>query len=206
MPYVSTEEIRTIKQIILKAPDPLNKLIEYYKLYRTHFVQKKQIDAFEFELLYKTHFSLAVNNLDSLIYGNKKDLLKSEIAQFDKLHYFTFQISNKTLHSELLKYNISSEQEYTDRILYYTDNCQKDFILIEDGDTLRSPFVNFERTFDVAPIINMTVVFERKKAENFKHLTFIYEDKIFNSGKIKFQLEPEIISVFNNPEIKKYNL
>lgn len=203
---VSTDEIIGIRNDVNNNKESLQKLMKYYIAYKDHFISKKTVGDFDFELMYNTHFSLAVNSLDTVVYRQTKTTLVEELKKFEKLHYFTFRLSNKKEHAELLKYDIKSEQEYTDRILYYMNKCQTDFTLIEDGDTLIMPFVNFERTFDLAPVITITVVFERKKNTNFNHLDFVFDDKIFNNGKIKFEMEPEIISVFNNPDIKNYNL
>lgn len=165
----------------------------------------KNIEDFLFEADYQPHLLLTLINQDSLkpdALIDKKVLAKAD--EYNKLHYIKFSIENKNFKSELLRYNAETPDEYSQRISYYSFQVKNDVYLVENStDTLRGAFVNFERTFDMSPKLNMTFVFERKKTTALKNITFVYEDVVFNSGKLNFEFDYNKIEYLNAPYIKK---
>jgi hypothetical protein len=166
------------------------------------FSQKKTINDFVFEAEYQPHLIIALKNKSGLDTTNKS--IKCMVQDYSNLHYVTFSIENKKFKSELLRYELSSAQEYSDRITYYSFNSQKESYIIEnDNDTLRGAFVHFERTFDVSPKLNITFVFERKSHLPIQKLNFVFDDIVFNNGKIEFEFDYKTISTLNAEGLNK---
>lgn len=166
--------------------------------------KNKTINDFTFSAHYQPHLLLAVTNhgLTDLNAKTGSSFLK-EIDSYKNLHYIKFTIRNNTFKSELLRYQLESVQQYSDRITYYSFQSQRDALIIENGkDTLRKVFVHFERTFDVSPELNLTFVFERANGKAIEDLKFVFDDKIFNNGKISFDFDYRTIAKLNAEEIK----
>lgn len=200
---VSEEQITAIKQKLNSKENSITGTIDLFKQVSEDLIETKTIEDFEFKLKYRPHLVLIIQDNDTIPSGKT---IITRASEYEHLHYMTLSIENKKWHSELLKYNISSGEEYSERINYYSFKCQNDIYLIEDKDTLKGAFVNFERTFDISPLINITMAFERKKTGPFSKLSFAFDDKIFNNGKINFELDPQLVSMFNSPELKHYKL
>lgn len=180
-------------------------LIEAVSIYEPVLHKTKTIDDFAFDATYQPHLLLTLMNNDSIKPENpvnKADLKK--ISNYNNLHYIKFSMENKKFKSELLRYDIESADEYSERISYYSFYCNKDAYMVENNtDTIKGSFVNFERTFDVSPKLNFTFVFESKNKKPLQTVNFIFNDIIFNNGKLNFEFDYEKISTLNNSEIKK---
>ena len=166
--------------------------------------KSKTIDAFEFKASYQPHLLLAINNAVTSDERSKRTELHKTLEGYSDLHYIQFSIENKEFHSELLRFDLSSAQEYSDRIMYYSFYCNKNAYIIEnERDTIACAFVHFERTFDVSPKLNLTFVFEKKEHQPMDKVSFVFEDVIFNKGKLNFEFDYKSISVLNAKEINK---
>jgi hypothetical protein len=165
----------------------------------------KSIEDFVFEASYRPHIMLAILNNASV---NPEDKLDKKIIEkcsdYNNLHYIQLSIENKNFKSELLRFNIFSSDEYSERVSYYSFRVAKDICLVENGtDTLKNGFVTFERTFDASPKLNLILAFERKRNTPLNSLALIYDDVIFDNGKINFEFDYSKIGFLNYPEIKK---
>jgi hypothetical protein len=209
-----TEEVplETVKkELTEKAKDPTstyNDLIHCVKEMAPFLSKNKKIDDFEFSANYRPHIFLALVNNDSIDQNSKIDkAVLSQTDEYHKLHYIQFSIENTKFKSELLRYNLASADDYSQRISYYAFQVKNDICLIENSkDTIKGSFVNFERTFDISPKLNLTFVFERKSDAPLNKLTFVFNDIIFNNGKINFEFDYNKIAFLNSPEVKKLAL
>jgi hypothetical protein len=167
--------------------------------------KNKTIGDFVFEAEYQPHLLLAILNQDSVESTKKIDrVILKKTEDYNRLHYLKFTIENKKFKSELLRYNAETPDDYSGRISYYSFHIKNDVYLIENStDTLKGGFVNFERTFDMSPKLNLTFVFERRKTTPINKLTFVYEDVIFNNGKLNFEFDYQKFSFLNAPDFKK---
>lgn len=200
---IDKSRISEIRKDLVSGKTKRENLLDLFKEANGNLTESKIIEDFEFKLTYKPHLVMIIQDKDSI---PDIETIKSEALQYENLHYMTLSIKNKTWNSELLKFNAGSPEEYSERINYYSFRCQNDLYFIEDKDTLKGAFVNFERAFDISPVLNITIAFERKRKGPYHDLSFVYDDKIFNNGKIKFELNSELISMFNSPEITRYKL
>ena len=202
------EEKEKISSVLHNTKSTYESILSALDPFKRSLTKTKDINQFSFVAEYQPHLLLAVvntgsfNALDRL---DKKSL--NAVGDYENLHYIKFSMENKDFHSELIRYDLKSAQEYSDRIMYYSFYSNRDAYLIENGcDTIRNAFVHFERTFDVSPKLNMTFVFEKKSRHDLNKVSFVFEDVIFNHGRLNFEFDGKTISLLNATEIKKLML
>jgi len=123
---------------------------------------------------------------------SKNDLQK-QLKELEGSEYFDFSIGLSSGQGELLKYNVSSTNEYTSRLNYFAFDMQRDLKLLDGDDTLSCTLFHFERAYDVAPYSVFLVAFPKTK-NTTSTKTFLYPDKIFGKGMIKFTYTKEDLS------------
>jgi hypothetical protein len=163
------------------------------------FSVSKKIDDFEFTATYKPYSILLMEEYDSLNMDQKiTNDFKSKTVNYNNVHFFNFNIKNGSFKNELIKLNAENNQTYYDRIAYYSFGSKNDAYVVEDMDTLKCGFVNFERTFEANPSVTLSFAFTRKsKSTNYKKLKFVFEDKVFNKGKVIFNFDTEPVLLLN---------
>lgn len=141
-------------------------------------------------------FTMQFRPIEHLILINhKKDELTSKLLVQEKqdigeaLQYAKFRISMKNSNERVLSYDLVDESQYTNRIAYMSFDMQNDFSLIEGQDTLSCEMFHFVRNYDLAPYIDFSLGFKASKLDDFEDKTFIYDDKIFGLGKLKFHID-----------------
>src|SRR5256885_770874 len=84
---------------------------------------------------------------------------------------------------------ISSDEEYSDRVNYCAFKFQNDISLYDGKDSIPCSLFHFERAFDIVPYGKFILGFAKSNhPENAE--TFIVYDKIFHKGLIKFTFDP----------------
>lgn len=168
---------------------------------KEQFFLTKKIDDFSFTAIYKPYAILSMEEDEN----QNKDLtdtisphFKKLASAYEKIHFINLNIQNDNFKSELLKYGIEDGQSYYDRITYYSFSVKKDVYIVEDKDTLRCDFINFERTYEANPSIMLSLSFTRKSTDNnYKVLKLVFEDNIFNKGKLIFNFDTQPILLLN---------
>jgi hypothetical protein len=103
----------------------------------------------------------------------------------------------------VLTIGAKEKQEPFERINYYLSEAQNYFNLLEGGDTLKCINYVYERYYNLSPFQIMVIGFDQKKQIGLSDLTFVMEDKIFNTGKIKYNFN---VNTLNNiPGLIKQN-
>lgn len=144
-------------------------------------------------------FNVQYQPLDYVILRqNQKTSIDSESykkikGEVEGLLYFNFSISTIKDQKSPLYYNISAAEEYQYRVSYFSFEVSNDFKLVIANDSLPCVLHHFERTYNIIPKVTFVLAFE--KPENFSEeslrndFQFIYNDKIFDVGKIQIKLE-----------------
>lgn len=160
--------------------------------------KEKAIGEFLFSALYKPYeYIICMEERNNSL---PDTLLKRRIKEIDDMEYYDLKIELKNGKNELLKYNLSSPQQYTDRVNYFAFGMEKDIKLVVDGkDTILCGLYHFERAYDVVPFVKVVVGF-KKSSEKFKEKTLIFHDKIFENGIIKFHYTKKELN--NIPKLK----
>lgn len=182
-----------------------SKLLDALSLSSLDLTRTKSIDDFVYEAKYLPHLQQLLSSGDTtLLNGMPTSKFLNELDNYENLYAFCFTIENKKYKSELLRYGLQSADEYAHRVSYYSFYCNQDVYLVADGkDTLKAAFVNFERTFDISPRLNLTFVFEKKGLPPVNRFNFVFNDAVFENGKLNFEFNYKSISVFDSHEIKK---
>lgn len=95
-----------------------------------------------------------------------------------------------------LKYKIKNLSEIEERIKYYSFDVDDD-IKLKDGEVeLPCVLHHYERGFGITNKITLNLAFPKTGNENDKVL--IFNDKIFNKGKLKIKFKKEDLNVLND--------
>ena len=158
-------------------------------------VVKKDLGQFSFTLCYTPPEYLAVKELGKRVELNST-ILDSAVKEYSDLQYFTFRMGSVN-EGDFLKQEITTEQDYFDRIHYYNSQVNKDIFLVDGNDTLKCVMHHFERTYSVAPYDNLLLAFEKGKGNGSKKM--IYNDHILGTGPVIITISQEAIN--NIPHI-----
>ncbi|MBI3518036.1 MAG: hypothetical protein HY062_01595 [Bacteroidetes bacterium] len=165
----------------------------------THNLKRsKKISEFDFTLFSKpVDYLISLDQKTETIDRNKYSELKKE---FGNLLYFDFKIEVHDIPTELLKYKVSGEAEYQRRVTYFAYEMQKDFFLVDHFDTIPCVMFHYERTYDIVPYVKVLLGFNPLKNNTENTFEFIYQDRVFNNGPIKFTIRKTDLE--NIPKLK----
>lgn len=154
--------------------------------------KEKTIDDLVFRAQYKPHeYIVCMEEREPQL---QDTLVKRKIAELSDMQYYDLKIELKKGEGELLKYKLSSAEEYDKRVNYFAFNMQNDIQLIEGNDTLPCSLFHFERAYDVTPSSIFILGFPISKNNPAESKTLVIYDKTFGKGLIKF--------MFSNKELK----
>lgn len=121
-------------------------------------------------------------------------IAKTKRRELQGMQYIDLRIAAKNINEELLKYNISPDNDYEKRIKYCSFEIQKDLQLVEGKDTIACSMVHYEREYGVTPYVTILLAFPINKKTMDEDKTLLFDDKLFYNGLIQF--------VFSNKNIK----
>jgi len=127
-------------------------------------------------------------------------LIKRKVEELNGMQYYDLRIRLNGSGGELLKHNSSSDQQYSDRVNYFSFEMQKDIHLVEGTDTLACQLYHFERTFDVSPTSTILLGFPISTQTNSEVKTLVVYDRTFNNGLLKFTFSKKVLK--NLPKLK----
>lgn len=194
--YTLTEkQKREIQETELKPRE----FVDWIKDEKNGFYRSKIINDIRFSVLYKPiPYIICMEERKDEIYDSIYQYKQSTLQD---LVYFTLEISSVNQQAgELLKYNLSTSEEYQNRINYYAFEISKDIKLVQDNNEINCAMSHFERTFDVAPIARIMVAFDKKALDSSKNFVFKYTDSIFEKGIIKITFSGDQLNTL--PKLK----
>lgn len=166
------------------------------------------VDGVGYSVQYKPISYVMLQDLG--LEGVKKHKMDSLYSNYSGYQYITLKIKNLSSNKELLKFRVSSEQEYQNRIYYCSFNIPQDIILVSGNDTLTCVTHLFERVYGIAPEATFLFAFDMpeeerialktKKDFNYEDKTIILRDRLFQNGIIKFTISKEALN--NMPELQ----
>lgn len=126
-----------------------------------------------------------------------RNQFKKEMEELDGLEYFNLVIRLANNNGDVLKEKINSENDYYQRIKYFSFEIQKDLVLkYGNGATKPCVFSHFERNFGISSAITITMAFESENIQSDKTLEF--NDKVLGLGKIELQISEHSINNIPN--------
>lgn len=162
------------------------------------FKKEKTIDNLTFSVQYKPYEYI-------ICMEEKKEelpdtLMKSKIDQINDMQYYNLKIELNEGSGELLKYQLTSQQQYQQRVNYFSFNMQNDIQLVEGKDTLPCVLYHFERAYDIAPSSMFLLGFPLSKSKSQQEKTILVYDKTFHKGLLKFTFKKNELR--NLPKLK----
>jgi len=188
-----TEENVSLESIPIDKKEPVSfkepeKLISFIDNSNNGYIKNKRLGGITYmSVLKPTDYLLAQKKLTD----NNSKCKKSD---FEDLQYFDLRIKIDDFKMEFIKYNLSSTQQYQERVNYCAFGMQNDIKLIDGKDTLNCVLFHFERAFDVIPYGHFILGFENKKRNSIEAKTLCFDDKLFNNGIIKFTYAPGLLA------------
>lgn len=125
---------------------------------------------------------------------------------YEQTIWFEFKIAAKDNDYDVLKGSLTPS-EYTERLKYLSGAAKQDFSLrLNEGDTLPCAFYHFERTYNMTPYNTLLLGFDRALADKSglalkKDIELIYNDKLFEAGRISFSIDHSQIKNFTEVNI-----
>lgn len=149
---------------------------------------KKEVEDMEYTLQlkptdYVTLFELKSKAKDEKLFNETK-------KEFEGLQYYTLRIQSKKF-SNLL--NFDGQRDDGSKLDYLAFKMQDDLKLVDGTDTLSCMIYHFERTYNITPYCDFLIAFEKSKGKGITDKTLIFDEKLFNSGIIKFKIRKEDI-------------
>jgi hypothetical protein len=143
-----------------------------------------------FSVLYSPPQFEALKRLDN--YQISKNNVDSIVGYLDDQMIFYFKMKDEGS-KDLLKRNIIENEAYDQRLLYLIGSIKKDFKIINLQDTIQCSLHHYEKGYGINPNVVLTLVFQ-KPTGNIDGFTFIYDDKLFKSGPVKFNFPGRLIN------------
>lgn len=177
-----------------QTPTQLNPLsyVQWVNSEQNELFKSKTIDEVKYILRFKPHEYMACMEI-------KKDTIsaaeiKSKEKEFEGMLYYDFKIHIPNGSAEFLKYGVSSTPEYQQRVSYCSFSMQHDISLVQGSDTIPCSMFLFERAYDVTPEGTFLVGFDEHSVDLNKEITFVFNDRLFRKGMIKFTYAPKSLS------------
>lgn len=141
--------------------------IEYVNWYKTSAENCNELktNSFIYELRYISPEATAL-----MEFGPDKDSISKYAPEFNRWSNFNLKIYAAEKEKDILKYGITQDQEYYERLQYLIADFANDAkILLKNKDTISCAFHHYERTYNVTPFANLTLSFNTH-IENIERL------------------------------------
>jgi hypothetical protein len=152
---------------------------------------KKRVGEFEFSLQYKPCEYLAVCEKKGKV--NTEEEIKERVGELSGMQYYTFTIRNAN-EREILSAGIEKQEEYYQRLEYFTSLAQNDFSLVEGKDTLPCLLYHFERNYGLSPDNNIVLGFENDTKHSKESKTILFEGEVLGVGNVALEIEGKKLS------------
>ena len=170
-------------------------------------VSTKQVGNVIYQLRYDPINLKILNKIKNRVLT--EDEYNEEVNRYKGSQYFVFKIKLKNGNGDLLKYEAENGQQYSERVNYFSFQMQNDFYLMSGKDSLKCKLFHFERSFDASPYCTFLLGFDSndklinsgtmKKEKVQEDKIFVYNDRVFGAGPIKYKIKATDIN--NIPEL-----
>ena len=153
---------------------------------------RKEYPPFVFSLEYRPQDLVALQNT----VGEETDQVEfsGQLEELRQYQYYNFKISSEA-NVDFLKAGIQSQQEYFERIGYFSSFAQPDFL---DGtDTLTCAMYHFERNYGISPYQTIILGFQNPNPD-VENKTLVYLDKVLGVPEVRLQITAESIKQIPN--------
>ena len=143
----------------------------------------REMDGFDFSLQFlPASYILSKQSLQSEVNNNSLT-----VDDYEGVHYFNFRIRKESGNGEVLRNELTSLEDYRERVEYYAFDFKDDIFIVQGIDTIHCEMSHFERAYDATPFCNIMIGFPSKRINDNEDCTIVVHDKIFNKGILKFR-------------------
>lgn len=148
-------------------------------------------------------FDNALRNKQSI----NRELVREQLPDFEKT--FCFRLEIKCEETDPLKYKVLGEEDYRNRISYFSFGISQDFVLLIGEKEISCTHVQFENYNGAAPFLRLMLFFHtedsgvlKQSPNQYTHdLIIRYEDRVWQNGRIKFLFDQTQLNQIPNPNI-----
>ncbi len=190
--------LEELDPIVLETVLEPEDFVDYVR-HADHLNKKKLVDGVEYRLTALPSEFMACNEFKSNDISLSE--FRSALNGYEGTEYYQLQIEVPGVAAEIASVNLTSQQEYRDRISYLAFSMQNDLKVVdENGVEVPCSVYHFERTYNVTPYSTFLIGFETGPVAKSMERTVVLEDNLFNNGLIKFNWSKDQLS--NIPQIK----
>lgn len=147
----------------------------------------KKVDEFIFDLQFEPLDFKIVKQLkkEQINISEYNKLLK----EMEGMQYYILKIKVANATESILKYQLQSEEDYQNRLAYFSFNFQSALYLEEDKRQIPCSLFHFERMYDLTPERVFVLGFEQSTKSLYSDKTFVIDSDFFSAGKIKIKIK-----------------
>lgn len=177
---------------------PVKNYVQWVQNTGNGFRKEKTIKDLTFSAQFKPYEYIVC--LEEKRHELADSIVRKRVSELKDMQYYELRISSNKAGGELLKRELSSAQQYQERVNYFAFGMQRDIQLVEGTDTLPCVMYHFERSFDVSPESVFLLGFPIRNGETQEDKTLLVYDRTFNTGLIKFTFSKKALK--NLPKLK----
>jgi len=189
-----------------ESPNTVTSYQEYFNWVRNPengLNVSKKLGIFEYSLYYKPVLYEVLCTAGKQKWADKKRI-HEQVKDLSSQQFFLFTIKVSTNEAtELLKINLTSEEEYKERVNYCSFHIQNDLFLVDGNDTLPCSFAHFERAYNNASLLQFSLAFP-SRSQQANNKIFICLDRLFDMGQINIRIPKE--ALLQIPNVKQDQL
>jgi hypothetical protein len=141
------------------------------------------IDGWEYDFLYRPNEYVALVENNGIA---RREALEKRNGDLKGTVSFNISLKRKDNSVSPLRYEVTSIEQYNDRLTYYLTSASKDIRLIYGTDTLAPSNYIFENNYNLTPQQTMVLAFNLPKGEvkPTKDMRISITDRVFKNGII----------------------
>jgi len=155
-------------------------------------VKEQALGAFIYSIRYlPDDYYLAKEFVSGNVLETQKEQDENELPSHIS---FICKISTIDGSTSPIRYNVTSNEEYSYNLQYCSFNIAEDFVLVVGNDTMSCVNALCMREYSVKPYNTIILSFENITGKHFdlkKDMTVVYEDYLWGNGIIKFKIDKE---------------
>jgi hypothetical protein len=182
--------VTSCKQARKNAPVSRAKYIETIRDLKG-LQQTKELNDITFLLKYRPIEEMILNDTGPSKLNDS--LYKKLYERYKNLRYFTFAIKSDKV-DEILEHENQEKDDYFKLLDYLSGQIQNDFYLVDGKDTVACALCHYERNYGLSAVNNISLAFDVKDSLATNDLLFVYDDKLFEVGRLNFRISIELLN------------
>lgn len=152
------------------------------------YIKMQEINPLQFKATYRPTELLIAYEMERDPNASLKDLQ----THYQGSYHFLLEIGWNSNHQEesspIFQFS-NGYEEYTTKVKEYAFNMGEYLRLITGSDTLVPAITHFEQGYELAKSQTIIIAFDKPKGENSDKLRLIFDDKVFGTGRHKFNFK-----------------